>query len=300
MDVPCSLTAPLLRAIPVALPGRGRTTIWEAAGPPGAPTLVLLHGVALTAALNWSGVVPLLARDYRVLVFDQRGHGDGLACSTFRLEDCADDVAAIAAELGVRRLTAVGYSMGGLVAQLLWRRHPQLTAGLVLCATPRNMAGSPWERAVALALPGLVSAATLVPAVQAMRADIVGAALLDHDTDPADRSWAIQQMRRTALIDALSAVQAVCAFTSHTWIGSVDVPTAVVVTRDDRVVPARRQHKLVRAVPQTTVIEIDGGHDVFMKEPGRFAAAVQAACDAVHAPRPQPSPRPAPDGEAHA
>ena len=292
MDVPCSLTAPLPHAIPCDRPGRGRTTIWEAAGPPGAPTLVLLHGVALTAALNWSGVVPLLARDYRVLVFDQRGHGDGLACSTFRLEDCADDVAAIAAELGVERLTAVGYSMGGLVAQLLWRRHPQLTAGLVLCATPRNMAGSPWERAVALALPGLVIAATY-------STHYMGQAFMP-DTDPADLSWAIQQMRRTTLIDALSAMQAVCAFTSHAWIGSVDVPTAVVVTRDDRVVPARRQHKLARAVPNSTLIEIDGGHDVFMKEPGRFAAAVQAACDAVHAPRPQPSPWPAPDGEARA
>jgi 3-oxoadipate enol-lactonase len=192
-------------------------------------------------------------------------------------------VAAIAAALGVSRLTAVGYSMGGLVAQVLWRRHPQLTAGLVLCSTARNMAGTPWERAVALALPSIVTAATLVPAVQAMRADIVGAALLDHNTDPAARSWAIQHMRRTTLIDALSAVQAVCAFTSHAWISSVDVPTAVVVTRDDRFVPARRQHKLARAVPNSTLIEIDGGHDVFMEAPGRFAAAVQAACAAVHA-----------------
>ena len=283
MDMPGSSTAPLLRAIPVALPGRGRTTIWEAAGPPGAPALMLLHGVTLTAALNWSGVVPLLARDYRVLVFDQRGHGDGLPCSIFRLEDCADDVAAIAAELGITRLTAVGYSMGGLVAQLLWRRYPQLTAGLVLCATARNMAGSPWERAVALAMPGLVTAATLHPAVQAMRADIVGAALFDRDTDPAARNWAIHQMRRTTLIDALLAVQAVCAFTSHAWIGSVNVPTAVVVTGADRVVPTRRQHKLARAVPQSTLIEIDGGHDVFMEAPGQFAAAMQAACDAVHA-----------------
>lgn len=192
------------------------------------------------------------------------------------------------------RLTAVGYSMGGLDAQLLWRRHPQLTAGLVLCATARNVAGSPWERAVALTMPGLVAAATLHPAVQLMRADIAGAALLDRDTDPADCSWAMQQMRRTTLIDALSAVQAVCAFTSDAWIGSVDIPTAVVVTRDDRVVPARRQHKLARAVPNSTLIEIDGGHDVFMDAPGRFAAAVQAACDAVHAaPAARRCPRPA-------
>jgi pimeloyl-ACP methyl ester carboxylesterase len=76
-------------------------------------------------------------------------------------------------------------------------------------------------------------------------------------------------------------VRAVAAFTSHTWIGSVDVPSAVVVTRHDRVVHPRRQHKLAQALPGSTVIEIDGGHDVFLEAPGRLAAAVEAACAAV-------------------
>jgi pimeloyl-ACP methyl ester carboxylesterase len=214
-------------------------------------------------------------------MLDQRGHGVGLRCSTFRLEDCADDVAAVAAALGLERIIAVGYSMGGLVAQLLWRRHPGLTAGLVLCSTARNMAGSPWERAMAFALPSLVATATFLPAVHALRADLVGVALLDHAIDPADRDWALAQMRRTSLLNALSAVQAVSAFTSHAWIGSVDVPTAVVVTEDDLVVPLRRQLKLARAVPGSEVIEIDGGHDVFIDAPGTFAAAVLAACDIV-------------------
>ncbi|HXV92988.1 MAG TPA: alpha/beta hydrolase, partial [Pseudonocardia sp.] len=255
--------------------------VWEVPGPPGAPALVLLHGVTLTSALNWSAVVGTLARSYRLILLDQRGHGDGLRCRTFRVEDCADDVAAVAAALGIPQVVAVGYSMGGLVAQTLWRRHPRLTAGLVLCSTARNVAGSPWERSVALALPGLVTAATFMPAVHALRADLVGMHLLDRDTDPADRRWALGQMRRTSLLTALSAVQAVCGFTSHSWIGAVDVPTCVIVTRDDRVVPAHRQHRLARAIPGSTLVEIDGGHDVFLDAPGRFAAAVLAACDAV-------------------
>ena len=41
-----------------------------------------------------------------------------------RLADCADDVAALVDELGVTKVIAAGYSMGGPVAQLLWRRHP--------------------------------------------------------------------------------------------------------------------------------------------------------------------------------
>jgi pimeloyl-ACP methyl ester carboxylesterase len=263
------------------LPGRGRTVVWDTSGPPGAPTLLLVHGVTLTSALNWGGIVERLAQQYRVVLLDQRGHGTGLRGGVFRLEDCADDLAAVAEALGIERLVAVGYSMGGLIAQLLWRRHPHLVDGLLLCSTARNVSGGPWEQTASLLMPGLVTAAMWMPAAQAMRADVLGAALLDTECDAAQRRWALAEMRRTSLVDALSAMQAVSEFSSHSWIGSVDVPTAVVVTRHDRVVPPRRQWKLARALPQATVVELDGGHDVFLHSPSRFGAAVESAAEAV-------------------
>lgn len=257
------------------LAGRGRTAYWDCPGPPGAPTLVLLHGVTLTAEVNWSGVVPWLTSHYRVLAVDQCGPAPG---GPFRLEDCADDVAELAGVLGIDRIIPVGYSMGGLVAQLLWRRHPALTAGLVLCATARNVSGSPWERSVAQLLPGVIATATWLPALHALGADVLGAGLLDTQTPPKARRWALAQMRRTPLLTALCAVQAVCEFSSHRWIGSVDVPTAVVLTRHDRVVPPSRQWKLAQAVPGCRVHEIDGGHGVFLDAPGVFASALLDAC----------------------
>jgi 3-oxoadipate enol-lactonase len=263
------------------LPGRGRTVVWDAPGPPGAPTLLLVHGVTLTASLNWGGIVETLGRRYRVVLVDQRGHGDGLPCGAFRLEDCADDLAAVAEHLGIDQLVVVGYSMGGLIAQLMWRRHPHLVAGLVLCSTARNVSGGPWEQSASLMMPGLVTAAMWMPAAAAMRADLIGTALLDSECDPTQRRWALSEMRRTSLLNALSAMQAVSEFSSHSWIGSVDVPTAVVVTRHDRVVPPRRQWKLARALPNATVVELDGGHDVFLHSPARFGAAVESACAAV-------------------
>ena len=45
----------------VELPGRGTTRVWECAGPPGAGTLMLIHGVAGTAELNWGKVFAPLA-----------------------------------------------------------------------------------------------------------------------------------------------------------------------------------------------------------------------------------------------
>ena len=73
----------------------------------------------------------------------------GSAHSRFRLEDCADDIAALAGVLGIGRFAAVGYSMGGMVAQLLYRRHAPLLSGLVFCSTARNARGSPAEQMAA-------------------------------------------------------------------------------------------------------------------------------------------------------
>ena len=263
------------------LPDRGRFLIWDTSGPPQAPVLVLLHGATLNAELNWSGVITTLAPYYRVITLDLRGHADGLRSSRFRLEDCADDIAALSAALGIDRVIPVGFSMGGFISQLLWRQHRDLVAGLVLCSTARNVCGSPLERAVAMILPSALTAAAWSPAFYPLGADNHGAALLDHDLAAAGRAWALTQMRRTTLLSALGAAQAACHFSSHDWVETIDVPTASIVTMRDQVVPPRRQYKLAHALPNNTVIEVDADHGTFLSAPSRFATALLAACDAV-------------------
>ena len=277
-------TAPLTRL--VELPGRGVTRVWECAGPPGAQTLVLIHGVAFTAELNWGKVFAPLSRHFRVIAIDLRGHGDGIKVgSRFRLEDCADDIAALAEVLDISQFVAVGYSMGGMIAQLLWKRHAPLLSGLVLCATARNVLGSPMEQMAALALPTAAAAIQWNPLLQPMSAEFFGMTLLGPVDDPATARWARAQMRRTTLATAISAVQAVCAFTSHTWIGEVDVPTAVVVTTRDRIVPPSRQMKLARAIPGASVHEVEADHAVCTTAPQLFTQVLLQACWSVEASR---------------
>src|SRR5262245_42930220 len=80
----------------VWLADRGKTFIRELAGPAGAPTLVLLHGWTATADLNWWASYAPLAEHFDVVAIDHRGHGRGVrAAEPFRLEQCADDVAAL-------------------------------------------------------------------------------------------------------------------------------------------------------------------------------------------------------------
>ena len=280
LQVPQEATAPQTRLI--ELPGRGITRIWECAGPPGAPVLMLIHGVTFTAELNWGKVLAPLSRHFRVVAMDLRGHGDGIPVGwRFRLEDCADDVAALAEVLAINSFVTVGYSMGGMIAQLACRRHAPIVSGLVLCATARNVLGSPAEKLAALALPAAAAAIWWNPLLQPVSAEILGRALLGPVDDPATATWARAQMRRTPLSTALSAVQAVCEFTSHSWISQVDVPAAVVVTTRDHIVPASRQRKLAAAIPGASIQEVNADHAVCITAPQVFTQVLLQACRSV-------------------
>lgn len=264
----------------VDLPGRGRTFVRTQAGPSGAPTVVLLHGWTATADLNWFSCYGPLARHYSVVAIDHRGHGRGIRSRRpFRLEDCADDVAALAGVLGVERLVAVGYSMGGPIAQLLWRRHRRLVSSLVLCATSRNFGRSPREQAFYSTLVALSGAARLAPDALRRRfmADLLS---LRTDDSPLGR-WVAEELRRNDPGALLQAGAALGGFDSARWIGEVDVPAAVVATTNDSVVAPHRQLRLAESIPGASLHRVAGDHGAVVRRPDLFVPALLRACDDV-------------------
>lgn len=263
----------------VELPGRGVTRMWEHPGPPGSPTLMLAHGVTLTAALNWSFAMESLGRWFRVIAIDLCGHGESFPpAGRFSLEDCADDLAQLAAITGVRQLIAVGYSMGGLIAQLLYHRHRSLVSGLVLCSTARNFRGSSFEKMAAMWLPAVITTTRWNPIYHAVGADLLGSSLIGEAGDQQTRDWVRAQMRQTRVTTALSAIQAVSDFTSHQWAARIEVPTAVIVPSRDRVVHPLRQHKLAAAIPGAATYTFEGDHGAFLNDPETMAKVLLKAC----------------------
>jgi 3-oxoadipate enol-lactonase len=265
------------------LPGRGRTCVIEMAGPPGAPTLILLHALATTAALSWYPSMHALAKNYRVIAFDQRWHGRGIRSETFSLEDCADDVVAVADALGVERFTVVGYSMGGAVAQLVWRRHRSRVEGMVLAATARNFRGKPTERLWFT----ITNAAMRRYGVRAqLGMERLAARLTDAPVGlTADASkvgpWAMAEFRSTSFWSLLAAIDAVGKFESSAWIRRVDVPTSVIIANRDRFIPARRQHALAAAIPGAMSYEVEGNHAALVLGASEFVPALLDACASV-------------------
>jgi len=273
----------------VELAGRGTTYVRELPGPPGAPTLVLLHGWMGSGGLNWCRVFEPLGREFRVLAPDFRGHGRGMrARAVFRLDDCAEDLAALLDALSTGPVVLAGYSMGGAVAQLLARQRPELVAGLVLCATAAQLpvgpaCGHPVEAALAVAASGVrlgghVAHVPTAPVrFAADRASNLGRRV--RATTPTDFvQWAVDELRRHDVRTLLEAARAASRHDARAWIGEVRAPAAVVLTTHDRLVPPERQLATAELLG-ATVHEVEGGHTVCTRD--RFAGPLVDACRAV-------------------
>ncbi len=270
----------------VELPGRGTTFVREVPGPTAdAPTVVLLHGLTASGGLNWFQVFGALGEHYRVLAVDHRGHGRGLRTRRrFTLADCADDVAALMDVEGIDPAIVVGYSMGGPIAQLLWRRHREKVAGLVLCATSDRFVPGRREQLVFVtamgALAGTTRAGDLVtrvPVGWVQRRVPAGVRARPESF----RRWARAEMRRHDWRMVAEATGAIGTYDASRWIGDIDVPTAVLVTTEDRAVAPIDQARLALRIPTATMHKVDDGHIVCAKP--RFGPVLRAVVDDVAA-----------------
>ena len=262
----------------VDLAGRGTTFVRELPGPPGAPTLLLLHGWTVTADLNWFTAYHRLGERYYVVALDHRGHGRGTrGDEPFTLEACADDAAALCDALGIERCVVVGYSMGGTVAQLVWHRHRALVDALVLCSTGAHFAETRNEQINFLGLGGLAALARLAPT---RARQWMGDQYLAR-RGRAYEAWALEELARHDLAMVLEAGREIGRFSSDEWLGTIDVPTAVIVTVEDQVVPVRRQLRLFEGIPTAVAYRVDGHHDAVVSHADTYLPVLLEACGYV-------------------
>lgn len=278
----------------IALPGRGTTFVRIVEGPrPDAPTVLLLHGWVASGGMNWHQAFKPLSEHFRVIAPDLRGHGRGIKSHRrFRLADCADDCAALLEELCEGPVIACGYSLGGPVAQLLWRRHRDLVSGLVLGATSSSFIPGLQQRLVFVGMMAVAAGSTrtsqLVTRLPGGR--LVPLAGAPGKRPESMRRWAAEEIARHDLRMVFEAGNAIATFSSRRWIHEVDVPTTVLVTTKDRAVDPAQQMRLVLRIPDAAFQRYEQGHTSPVLP--SFGEAITTACRSVAARiEPPPSPR---------
>lgn len=237
---------------------------------------MLLHGWTATADLNWFMCFQQLGQHFRVIALDHRGHGRGIRTARhFKLSDCADDAVALADQLGIEKFIPVGYSMGGTVAQLVWKRHPQRVSGLVLAATSGHFVSERKERVGFTAMAAIGALSRIVPA--SVRESISHRLYVSRKTMTWE-PWAAKEASDHEWRLILEAGAALGLYDSRKWLPEVNVPTAMIITTQDHVVATERQQELAELVPNVFIQTIDADHDAVFARADQFVPMLVDAC----------------------
>ncbi len=246
----------------------------ESLGPHSRPPLVLIMGYGGLMEMWPPALIQGLARDRRVIVFDNRGMGfSGSSDAPYTIELFAEDALTVLDGLGIERAHVLGWSMGAFIAQELVLRHPSRVDKLILLTGSCGGEAAIWpDDAIWNSLTDL--SGTLEERIQRMLTNLFPQTWLRQNPDPA----AFLPPITAPIIDAHIQRQ---AQTLRTWPGACDRLPAItnssliIAGVEDRVIPRENAPILTQALPHARTVEIQGGgHGVMYQEPERLAELV--------------------------
>lgn len=273
-----------------ALPGGPRVHYREE-GPLDAPVVVLLHG-SNADLHSWQPWVDRLRARYRLIRYDQRGHGltgpapDG----DYSVAAFVGDVEALRRALGVERMVLAGNSMGGGIAARYALAHPGRVAGLVLI----DAAGAPVKREgggnLAFTLARVPGVAAIVSAM--LPRSLVERSLRQSVSNPrvvtpaaVDRYWELGRYpgNRAATLARFSAMPQ--PFTAAEA-ARIAAPVLVMWGAEDRLIPVAAARWWQAHLPRARMAIYPGiGHLPMEEAPDRSAADFAAFASALPMPR---------------
>jgi len=239
--------------------------------------LLLVHGLGANSDL-WVKQVPAFSSRYRMIAVDLRGFGRSdrpTAPESYTVAVLAEDIAGLARALGITTLHYLGTSMGGFIGQALALAEPALCRSLILCHTGCRMS-----------IPQDIMAARLKALRELSMAEysrMVAAQALAPNPDPAlvERlAHVIGQNDKRTYTQVLT--EGLRDFDVTERIGTIQVPTLVVVGEFDRVIPPEEGHEVARRIPGAQLVTINGtGHISYLERPEAFNEVVVRFLDSV-------------------
>jgi len=232
--------------------------------------LILIMGASGTTGW-WGPLVPLLSQEFRVVIFDNRGAGNSdLPDAPFTTRTMADDTIGLMDVLGIDAAHILGFSMGGLVAQELARRHPQRLLSLIFTGTTDASA----------VVPESVRAASRQAAMMPMEQILpIMISMLFSKEFIAENPAKIEEFKARALekpITSLGRLRQLDAIEKHDsadGIAQIKAPALVVAGQLDCLVSMEHQKDFAARLPQAEFKVVpDGGHLFFFQYPEQASA----------------------------
>jgi 3-oxoadipate enol-lactonase len=236
------------------------------------PPLLLMQGLGY-GGRGWGPALDLLAGDFTVAAFDNRGFGaSDVPLGPYTTRELAEDARAVLDAAGFERAHMVAASLGGMAAQELALAHPQRIDRLVLACTTPGVGGYPMPaRTMSLMLEG----PTMPPDV-ALRRFVQNALGDGSSPELVDRIVAYRTVNPPDLTGWQAQAAAGATHDALARLGGIEAPTLIVHGTEDAVVDPRNANLLAEHIPKAHVELLHGcGHLPFWEEPERFAMLVK-------------------------
>jgi 3-oxoadipate enol-lactonase len=230
--------------------------------------LVFIHGFPHNRTL-WSPQLGALVDHCRCIAPDLRGFGESTVSGPYSMDQYADDVAGLLRRLDVPRATIVGLSMGGYVAFALWRRHRALVRGLVLADT-RATADTEEAKEKRRDLIELARERGSGAVADAQIAGMLGKTTREKHPDVVE---SVRQLLEDAPLEGIiGGLEAMMARPDSTeMLGSIDVPTAIIVGEEDALTPPKDARAMQAEIERSRLEVISGaGHLSNIEKPAAF------------------------------
>jgi pimeloyl-ACP methyl ester carboxylesterase len=262
----------------------------EVFGPENGYPIVLAHGI--TCALRvWAHQITDLSRDYRVIAFDHRGHGRSAVPAhrrSYSLDHLAGDLDSVldATLAPDERAVIAGHSMGGIAITSWAERYAdRVTEKADAVALINTTTGDLLRNVQLLPVPPQLAylrvraagtflktfgAAPLTRAVEMPNRAFVSMLAVGRDADPAIAEFVYELFTATSaagrggwartLVDHLGP--------KHIGLKNLVVPTLVIGSEKDRLLPMVSSRRIAREVPNLAkFVELSGGHCAMLERP---------------------------------
>ena len=235
-------------------------------GPPDAPVLVLAHAIGASLRM-WDPQANDLARGFRVVRYDHRGHGASpTPAGPYSIADLGMDLLRLLDGLRVERAAVCGLSLGAMAAIWAASHAPERVERLIVCCTiVRAASATAWrERAAAVRRGGTAAVAELVIERWGYRG-----------RDPAVQALVREMLLATPAEGYAACCDAVASMDLEPDLPAITAPTLVVAGADDPAAPVAEAERIAGSIPGARTLVLDGAaHLANVDRPGAMTQAI--------------------------
>ncbi|MGI8693617.1 MAG: 3-oxoadipate enol-lactonase [Geodermatophilaceae bacterium] len=244
----------------------------ELSGPADGPVVLLANSLGSDLSMWEPQAAALVEAGFRVVRYDQRGHGRSpVPAGMYTMDDLGGDAVALLDRLGVHRASVVGVSMGGMVAMWLGQHAPERVERLVLCCTSAELGpASMWDdRIEAVGAGGVAAVADavtqrwLTPETRAQRPELA--------------RWLHEMLTATPAEGYAGCCAAIRDMDLLTGLRSISAATLVISGDADPSTPPEHGRRIADGIPGARFEVVPGvAHLGNLEKPARFAELILA------------------------